>query len=261
MREVFGAVVVIGIVLVAVFVPVAFFPGVTGRLYQQFSLTIAFAVVLSVFNAVTLTPALSALLLDKESHTHGRFFNGVNAVIDGGTRFYVRVVRGALRFRYAMLLLFAGGLWATYTLFQVVPTAFVPEEDEGFLICVVQAPAGASLEYTTEIAKKAEKILYGDADIAAAFSVMGFSFSGAAPNNGLIFTRLKDYSERQGPEHSLRAVLNRVSGPLFMIRGRLSSPSRRRRSRGCPPSAASSSRSSTRRTTPTSTAWRRRPSG
>ena len=74
MREVFGAVVVIGIVLVAVFVPVAFFPGVTGRLYQQFSLTIAFAVVLSVFNAVTLTPALAALLLDKESHTHGRFF-------------------------------------------------------------------------------------------------------------------------------------------------------------------------------------------
>ena len=74
MREVFGAVVVIGIVLVAVFVPVAFFPGTTGRLYQQFSLTIAFAVVLSVFNAVTFTPALSALLLDKESHAHGRFF-------------------------------------------------------------------------------------------------------------------------------------------------------------------------------------------
>ena len=90
MREVFGAVVVIGIVLVAVFVPVAFFPGVTGRLYQQFSLTIAFAVVLSVFNAVTLTPALAALLLDKESHAHGRFFTGVNRVIDAGTHFYVR---------------------------------------------------------------------------------------------------------------------------------------------------------------------------
>jgi HAE1 family hydrophobic/amphiphilic exporter-1 len=219
MREVFGAVVVIGIVLVSVFVPVAFFPGVTGRLYQQFSLTIAFAVVLSVFNAVTLTPALSALLLDRESHTHGWFFTGVNHVIDGGTRFYVHIVRRALRFRYAMLILFAGGLWATYTLLQVVPTAFVPEEDEGFLICVVQAPAGASLEYTTEVAKKAEKVLYGDPDIAAAFSVMGFSFAGAAPNNGLIFTRLKEYSQRPGPEHSLRAVLNRISGPLFMIPG------------------------------------------
>ncbi|MCR4374424.1 MAG: efflux RND transporter permease subunit, partial [Acidobacteria bacterium] len=92
MREVFSAVVVIGIVLVAVFVPVAFFPGTTGRMYQQFSLTIAFAVVLSVVNAITFTPALSALLLDKESHTHGWFFTWVNRVIEGGTSLYVRVV-------------------------------------------------------------------------------------------------------------------------------------------------------------------------
>ena len=110
MREVFGAVVVIGLVLVAVFVPVAFFPGTTGRLYQQFSLTIAFAVVLSVFNAVTFTPALSALLLDKESHTHGRFFTGVNRVIDGGTNGYVRLLKRALALRPLMLGLFALGL-------------------------------------------------------------------------------------------------------------------------------------------------------
>ena len=115
MREVFGAVVVIGIVLVAVFVPVAFFPGMTGRLYQQFSLTIAFSVVLSVFNAVTLTPALAALLLDKESHSHGRFFTGVQprrrCRAPTATS---RLVRGALRLRYVMLLLFVGGLLATY---------------------------------------------------------------------------------------------------------------------------------------------------
>ncbi len=219
MREVFGAVIVIGIVLVSVFVPVAFFPGVTGRLYQQFSLTIAFAVLLSVFNAVTLTPALAALLLDRESHTHGRFFTLVNRVIDGGTHLYVRLLRGALRLRYAMVILFVGLLWVTWTLFQVLPAAFVPEEDEGYFITVVQAPAGASLEYSTEIAKQAEAILFADPDIAAAFSVMGFSFSGAAPNNGLIFVRLKDYIERPGADHSLRAVLNRVSGPLFMIPG------------------------------------------
>ncbi|MGH9204788.1 MAG: efflux RND transporter permease subunit, partial [Vicinamibacterales bacterium] len=89
MREVFSAVVVIGIVLVAVFVPVAFFPGTTGRLYQQFSLTIAFATILSVFNAVTLTPALSALLLDRHGHAPGRFFRGVNRVIEAGTTTYV----------------------------------------------------------------------------------------------------------------------------------------------------------------------------
>ena len=102
MREVFSAVVVIGIVLVAVFLPVAFFPGTTGRMYQQFSMTITFAVILSVFNAITFTPALSALLLEKEHHKHGRFFTGVNKVIDSGTNLYVRAVGGALRWRWAM---------------------------------------------------------------------------------------------------------------------------------------------------------------
>jgi len=219
MREVFSAVIVIGLVLVAVFVPVAFFPGVTGRLYQQFSLTIAFAVVLSVFNAVTLTPALAALLLNREPHTPGLIFRGINAVIDAGTRGYVRAVSAALRFRYAVLVLFVGTLWATYSVFQMVPTAFVPNEDEGYFICVVQAPAGASLEYTSDIARKAERILYSEGDIASAFAVMGFSFSGAAPNNGLIFVRLKDYAEREGAEHTLDAVLGRVGRQLFMIPG------------------------------------------
>jgi len=219
MREVFSAVVVIGVVLVAVFVPVAFFPGVTGRLYQQFSLTIAFAVVLSVFNAVTLTPALAALLLDKEVHTHGAFFTTFNRMVDAGTNWYVRLVRQSLRLRYAMILLFAGGLWATWVLFGLVPSSFVPAEDEGYFMAIVQAPAGASLEYTTNIAKEAEKIVYADPDVAAAFAVMGFSFSGAAPNNGMMFVRLKDYAERTRADQSLSAVINRLSGQLFGIKG------------------------------------------
>jgi len=219
MREVFGAVIVIGLVLVAVFVPVAFFPGVTGRLYQQFSLTIAFAVVLSVFNAITLTPALSALLLDKESHTHGRFFTGFNRMVDRFTEAYVRVVRRALSLRAVIIVLFAGGLLATWGVYRVVPSAFVPEEDEGYFMALVLAPAGASLEYSTGIAKQAEQILAADPDVRAAFSVMGFSFSGAAPNNGMIFVNLKEYADRPGPEHSLNAVLNRLRGPLFSIPG------------------------------------------
>ena len=219
MREVFGAVVVIGIVLVSVFVPVAFFPGVTGRLYQQFSLTIAFAVVLSVFNAVSLTPALSALLLDRESHTHGVFFTVVNRAIDGGTALYVGLVRRALRLRLGMIALFAVGLWGTWQMLQLVPSAFVPGEDEGYFMNIVLAPAGASLEYTGKIAQQAEAILFKDPDVAAAFSVMGFSFAGAAPNNGMMFVRLKDYNERVGPAHSLQTVLNRLRGQLFGIPG------------------------------------------
>jgi HAE1 family hydrophobic/amphiphilic exporter-1 len=219
MREVFGAVVVIGIVLVAVFVPVAFFPGTTGRLYQQFSLTIAFATILSVFNAVTLTPALSALLLDKQSHGQGRFFRGVNRVIDSGTRGYVRVVGKALQWRLAMLALFVVGLWGTWAVFNAVPAAFVPQEDEGYFMTIVQAPSGASLEYTTGIAQQAEKVLFAQPEVAGVFSVLGFSFAGAAPNNGMMFTRLRDWSERESGDQSLEAVLNRVRGQLFGIPG------------------------------------------
>ena len=219
MREVFSAVVVIGIVLVAVFVPVAFFPGTTGRLYQQFSLTIAFATILSVFNAVTLTPALSALLLDKDSHGRSRFFNGINRGIEAGTNLYVRIVSKAVQWRLAMLALFIAGLWGTWAVFQAVPTAFVPQEDEGYFITLVQAPPGASLEYTTKIAQQAEKILFADPEVAGVFSVLGFSFSGAAPNNGMMFTRLRDWSERPDREQSLDAVLNRLRGQLFGIPG------------------------------------------
>ncbi len=198
MREVFGAVLVIGLVLVAVFVPVAFFPGTTGRLYQQFSLTIAFAVVLSVLNAVTLTPALAALLLDRESHTHGRFFGRVNRIIEGGTAFYVTAVRWTLQHRLVMVLLFLAGLAGTLSVWRRVPSAFLPEEDEGYFITVIQAPAGASVEYTTEIAKQAEQIIGALPEVAGVFSVAGFSFSGSAPNAGLMFSRLKGFEERHG---------------------------------------------------------------
>ncbi len=217
MREVFSAVVVIGIVLVAVFVPVAFSPGTTGRMYQQFSLTIAFAVVLSVFNAVTFTPSLSALLLDREPHEHGWFFRFVNRVIDGGTRFYVLTVRGALGWRGVMLILFLVAGWGTYAVYRLVPSSFVPDEDEGYFISVIQAPAGASLEYTTNIAKQAEGIMLKQPEIIAVFSVAGFSFSGSAPNQGLMFARLDEYHKRRDPSQSLSAVINRVGGELAGI--------------------------------------------
>ena len=224
MREVFSAVVVIGIVLVAVFLPVAFFPGTTGRMYQQFAMTITFAVILSVFNAVTFTPALSALLLDKETHTHGRFFTGVNRVIDGGTNVYVRAVSGALRWKWAMAVVFVLSLAATWWVYRAVPGAFVPAEDEGYFITIVQAPSGASIEYTTNIMKDVEQIYFKQPEIAGVFSVAGFSFSGAASNNGLMFARLKGFEEREGAEHSLDAVLNRLRGQVFGIPGAMVIP-------------------------------------
>ncbi len=182
MGEVLGAVVATGLVLIAVFVPVAFFPGTTGRLYAQFSITIAFAVALSVFNAVTLTPALSALLLDRTSHHKGRFFTMFERVVSAGTNAYVRILRGGLRLRWGVVVAFVATLGLTWWVYRAVPQAFIPEEDPGYFIIQVQGPSGASLEYTSNIARQAEAIISKDPDVMALFSVMGFSFSGAASN-------------------------------------------------------------------------------
>ncbi|MDQ3487716.1 MAG: multidrug efflux RND transporter permease subunit [Acidobacteriota bacterium] len=219
MREVFGAVIATGLVLVAVFIPVAFFPGTTGRLYAQFSMTIAFAVALSVFNAITLTPALSALLLDRESHEKGRFFTWFERNVTRGTDAYVRGLRAAMRWRWGVVIVFIASLGLTWWVYRTVPQAFVPEGDPGYFIVQVQAPAGASLEYTGQVAQRAEKILMGDPDVMALFSVMGFSFGGAAPNAGIMFVRLKEFDDRPGATHSLQAVLGRVTGPLMSIPG------------------------------------------
>ena len=219
MREVLGAVVATGLVLIAVFVPVAFFPGTTGRMYAQFSITIAFAVALSVFNAVTLTPALSALLLDRTSHHKSRFFAPFERIIDLGTRVYVAVLGACLRWQWAVVLVFVGTLGLTWWVYRTVPQAFIPEEDPGYFLIQVQGPPGASLEYTGQIAKRAEEIIFKDPDVMALFSVMGFSFSGAASNQGLMFVRLKPFEDRVGDEHSVQAVLARISGPLFSIPG------------------------------------------
>jgi hydrophobic/amphiphilic exporter-1 (mainly G- bacteria), HAE1 family len=224
MREVFGAVIATALVLIAVFVPVSFFPGTTGRLYAQFSITIAFSVALSAFNAITLTPALSALLLDRAHHGKGIFFRGVERVITAGTNGYISALGRLMRLRWAVVLVFIVGLAATYGMYRIVPQALVPEEDPGYFITVVQAPGGASLEYTGSIARQAEQILMKDPDVEGVFAVMGFSFSGAAPNQGLIFSALKPFEEREGDDHALKAVLGRVRGPLFGISGALVIP-------------------------------------
>ena len=217
MREVFSAVIATALVLIAVFVPVAFFPGTTGRLYQQFALTIAFAVAISAFNALTLTPALSALLLKHEVLGKGMFFGAVERVIHGGTRGYVRTVRGLMRVRWVMVVVFIALLGATYVVYTRLPQSFFPEEDAGYLMTIAQAPAGASLQYTANVMKEAEAILTKVPEVEAVFSVAGFSFAGSAPNQGLIFAKLKDFAERPGDEHRLQNILPRLRGQLFGI--------------------------------------------
>jgi HAE1 family hydrophobic/amphiphilic exporter-1 len=224
MREVTSAVIATALVLAAVFVPVAFFPGTTGRLYQQFALTIAVSMAISAFNALTLTPALSALLLGKVEKPKGAFFRVVNRVIDGGTSGLVRMLRGLIRVRALVALVFVALLGATYWVYSRVPSGFVPDADQGYIMILVQAPQGASLDYTMNVVKQAEQILQKMPDTFRMFAVGGFSFAGSAPNQGLLFVQLKDFAERKGEGRSAPAVVGQLFGAFSQITGAMVIP-------------------------------------
>ena len=219
MGEVTGAVIATALVLGAVFVPVAFFPGTAGRLYQQFALTIAFSMAISAFNALTLTPALAGVLLSRVEKPKGAFFRGVNRVIDGGTAMMVGGLRRLIRVRAVVALVFIGLLGVTYWVYSRVPTGFVPDEDQGYIFIIIQAPQGASLEYTMGIEKQVEQVLAKMPDIQHVFGVGGFSFAGAGANQGILFCMLKDFAERPGEEHSAKAIVGQLFGMFSEITG------------------------------------------
>ncbi len=224
MKEVTGAVIATSLVLVAVFVPVAFFPGTTGILFRQFALTIAFSITISAFNALTLTPSLSALLLGRAHGEKSWFFKRVDRAISAVTNGYVRALRTFLRFEAVALILFVAGLGLAYFVFQRVPKGFVPNEDQGYLIVIIQAPSGASLEYTKKIGDQIAAITKSFPEIEGTFAVSGFSFSGTAANRGLVFLSLKPYSQRKGKEHTASALLHHLFGPMVSIPGAIVIP-------------------------------------
>jgi HAE1 family hydrophobic/amphiphilic exporter-1 len=224
MKEVAGAVIATSLVLVAVFVPVAFFPGTTGILFRQFALTIAFSISISAFNALTLSPALSALLLRRSHDKKIWLFRQVDKVVSGVTLGYQASLRAFLKFRLVAVILFFAGLGLTYFVFQRVPKGFVPEEDQGWFLIAIQAPPGASTEYTRAIEDQVTAIMRKDGDIENLFAITGSGVAGAASNQGVIYAKLQDYSKRKGPEHSADAVVNRLRGQVFSISGALVLP-------------------------------------
>jgi len=219
MKEVTGAVIATSLVLVAVFVPVAFFPGTTGILFRQFALTIAFSISISAFNALTLSPALSALLLGRGSGGKNALFRGVDWVVTGVTQGYQASLRKFLGYPALAILLFLTGLALTYFVFVRVPKGFVPNEDQGWFIIALQSPSGASLEYTKKIGEQVTAILQKTPEVESVFAIAGFSFTGNAPNRGIVFASLKPYSRRRGAKHTAEAVVNRLRGPLFGVNG------------------------------------------
>ena len=225
MQEVAGAVIATSLVLVSVFVPVALFPGTTGILFRQFALTIAFSVSISAFNALTLTPSLSAIFLGKHrERAKGLFFRGFNKVVTAGTAAYERALEHVLGWRTLATLAFLGTLGLTYWVYKSVPTAFIPEDDQGYLMVVVQAPQGASLEYTGSVCSSIERELLKNPDVEGTFSVVGFSFSGNASNQAIVFVPLKSFEQRKGDQHSAATVLESMRAPLSTIQGALVVP-------------------------------------
>ena len=206
MGEVTSAVIATSLVLIAVFVPVSFFPGTTGILYRQFSLTIAFSIAISAFNALTLSPALSALFLRGEeqrphqldflhiravSRVFAAFVHGADSSISWLSRTYASLIHSALKLRYLLLLVFFAGLATTVWMYNHVPTGFIPQEDQGYLIAIVEAPPGSSAAYTSNLADRGSAIIASNPHIGGLFSVMGFSFSGSSANSGLMFIATK----------------------------------------------------------------------
>jgi HAE1 family hydrophobic/amphiphilic exporter-1 len=217
MKEVSGPVVAIGLVLCAVFVPVAFMGGVTGQLYSQFALTIAVAVVFSVINALTLSPALSALLLRKPTPGRGpiaAFFKGFNRLFDWLSERYGRVVGGlARKAARSMLLLVAvvAGIWG---LARVVPGGFIPDEDKGYLFVAVELPEGAALQRTDAALAEVEAIVAATPGVRSAVGLAGMNILNSlnVPNAALMFVGLEAWEERKEPERHAAAIARAWNG-------------------------------------------------
>ena len=226
MTEIQSAVVASSLVLLAVFIPVGFFPGTTGQLYKQFALTIAASITISLFLALTLAPVLSARLLGQESETKFIFFRWFNAGLQRFRNWYSRQLPRAFRYRWIMAAIFAGALALTGLLFVSTPQAFIPDEDQGYFIILLQSPEGTSLQAQQIIADKVGKIILAQPEVEHLFSIGGFSFSGAAPNRGLMFALLKPWGDRkcsflsaltlQPCSHSVASVLQRLNGTFYM---------------------------------------------
>jgi hydrophobic/amphiphilic exporter-1 (mainly G- bacteria), HAE1 family len=205
MKEVSGPVVAIGLVLCAVFIPVAGMAGVTGQLYKQFALTIAISVVFSVINALTLSPALSALLLKKPTPGRGpiaKFFKGFNAAFDWITNRYGNIVGGLTRKAARSMLLLVVVVAGIWIIGKFVPGGFIPEEDKGYLFVAVQLPEGASLQRTDEVLKQVENIVESSEGVRSAVGVAGMNILNSLnfPNAALMFVGLQPWEERKKPE-------------------------------------------------------------
>ena len=224
MDQITGALVGIGLVLAAVFIPMGFLEGSTGVIYRQFTATIVSAMALSVLVAIVLTPALCATMLKplKKGEHHGEtgFFGWFNRKFDLGKRRYQGAVGGILQRGARFLLIYLALGAAMAFLYAKVPSSFLPDEDQGVLFTIIQTPVGATQERTADAMQKVEDhYIRNEAEhIESVFAVQGFSFGGSGQNNAMVFVKLKDWDERTSPEASVDAIIGRAFGAFASIR-------------------------------------------
>ena len=221
MGQIQGALIGIAMVLSAVFIPMAFFGGSTGVIYRQFSVTIVSAMVLSVIVALTLTPALCAQYLKQVKAGHhlektgffGWFNNGFRKMTSGVRASVANLVKHIARLMVIYLVLVGAVVWG----YMHLPSSFMPAEDQGVLLMMMQSPAGSTAERTDAVlARFQQTISKSEAkDVESVFYVRGFSFAGTGQNNAMGFLKLKDWSERKTPDTSIGAIMGRVQGLLF----------------------------------------------
>ena len=230
MSQIQGALVGIAMVLSAVFIPMAFFGGSTGAIYRQFSITIVSAMALSVLVALILTPALCATLLKPVSAEHHEkkngFFGWFNAKFDHSVNHYTNSVSGIVRKTGRYLVVYLIIVIGMAVLFMRLPTSFLPEEDQGVFMTMIQLPAGATQERTQKVLDQVTQYYLTNekANIESVFTVNGFSFSGQGQNSGLAFVSLKPWDERSGEENSVEAIIARATRAFSQIRDGLVFP-------------------------------------
>ncbi len=220
MRELTGAIVATSLVLMAVFVPVAFIPGTTGIVFRQFALTVACSIAISAFNALTFSPSIGALLMRPAQPARGPlgwFFGKFNRGFAWSSRRYISFVSYLTHIVPIAIGVFIVGLIATVLMYRAVPTGFIPEEDQGYFFVIVQAPDGVSLQYTDSILAKVAKEVAVIPEARATFLISGFGFDGGASNVGLGFVSLKSWKERTEATQSVYGVLRTLNQKLATI--------------------------------------------
>ncbi|WP_343593725.1 efflux RND transporter permease subunit [Paracidovorax wautersii] len=222
MGQISGAVIGVTVVLISVFVPLAFFAGSTGNIYRQFAATMATSIAFSAFLALSLTPALCATLLkpiDPEHHAEKKgFFGWFNRSFKRTTHRYEGWMGTLLRRGGRMMIIYAVLVGAVALVYSRLPTSFLPNEDQGYIITNIQLPPGAAQSRTNDVLRQVEDYMLKQPEVENIVTVAGFSFSGQGQNAGLAFVILKDWSERSGAEHSAAAISGRAYGALSSIR-------------------------------------------